>query len=212
MEVSAILQHKIDSAQGRIGGRMNAVRLPGAVFAEKLSAAMGGAGLGGTNRSAALPAVWGGTLLADEAGHTGTMQGDTAYAGIIAAAAESTGLPQDLIRAVIRAESSFDANAVSSAGAQGLMQLMPGTAAELGVTDSFDPAQNVAGGAAYLKKQLDRFGDIRLALAAYNMGPGKVTRLEILDPNDAGEYNKIPERVRNYVDKVLAGWTAYQGA
>ena len=102
-----------------------------------------------------------------------------------------TGLDPNLIRAVIRVESSFRTDAVSSAGAQGLMQLMPGTAREVGVDDPFDPHQNVRGGATYLKRQLQRFGDIRLALAAYNTGPGRIASLGIADPDNADEYTKI---------------------
>ena len=74
-------------------------------------------------------------------------------------------------------ESAYQPDAVSSAGAQGLAQLMPGTARDLGVTDPFDPAQNVAGGGAYIAQMLARYEDVRLALAAYNAGPGRVDRV-----------------------------------
>lgn len=119
-------------------------------------------------------------------------------------AAYKTGLDPNLIRAVVQTESSFRTNAVSSCGAQGLMQLMPGTAAELGVADSFDAYQNALGGATYLKKQIDRFGDVRLALAAYNTGPARIASLNISDVNNANEYEKISSGVRGYVDKVMA--------
>lgn len=118
-------------------------------------------------------------------------------------AARSTGLDPALIRAVIQTESSFRSNAVSGAGALGLMQLMPGTADALGVTDPFDPYQNVMGGASYLAKQLQRFGDVRLALAAYNTGPGRVASYDITNANDLGQYERISAGVRGYVDKVL---------
>lgn len=95
----------------------------------------------------------------------------------IRAAAEKYDLPPDLIRSVIRAESNFDPGAVSRAGARGLMQLMPATAEELGVKDSFDIHQNIDGGSRYLRQMLDRFdGDLKLALSAYNAGPGTVLR------------------------------------
>lgn len=105
------------------------------------------------------------------------------------------GLPADLISGVIKAESDFQVNAVSSAGAQGLMQLMPDTAKELGVKDPFDIEQNIDGGVRYLKKMLDLFGnDVKLALAAYNAGPGTVSR-----------YNgNVPYRETvQYVERVL---------
>jgi len=106
-----------------------------------------------------------------------------------------------LIKAVIANESGFDANATSGVGAQGLMQLMPATAASLGVRDAYDPVQNVAGGTRYLKGLLDRFGgDKRLAIAAYNAGPGAVEK-----------YGDIPpyRETRNYVQNVLASFDKY---
>ena len=126
-------------------------------------------------------------------------------------AALATGLEPALIRAVIQAESSFRVDAVSSAGAEGIMQLMPKTAKSLGVTDSFDVNQNVMGGSTYLKKLLDRFGDLRLALAAYNTGPGRVSSLGITDAGDAAQYETISPRVRRYVDRVLSYYAQFAG-
>ena len=102
-------------------------------------------------------------------------------------------------------ESGFKANAKSPAGAIGLMQLMPGTARALNV-NPYDPAQNVLGGAKYIAEQLKRFGDIRLALAAYNAGPGRVQQAI----KKAGTTNwdvvkkYLPKETQNYVPKVLA--------
>jgi soluble lytic murein transglycosylase-like protein len=91
--------------------------------------------------------------------------------------ADETGLSPDLIKAVALVESGFDSRAVSPKGARGLMQLMPGTARQLGVRDVFDPAENLMAGARYLRKMLDEFdGDLNLALAAYNAGPEAVRR------------------------------------
>lgn len=108
-------------------------------------------------------------------------------------AAQKYGVSPELIRAVIQAESSFNPHAVSPAGAQGLMQLMPATAQELGVDDPFDPSQNIMGGTRYLRSLLDRYdGDLNKALAAYNWGMGN------LDRSTGG----LPEETRNYQSRV----------
>lgn len=86
-------------------------------------------------------------------------------------------LDPKLLHALVAVESSYQARAISPVGARGLTQLMPATARELGVADRFDPVANLAGGADYLARQLLRFGDVRLALAAYNAGPQRVARL-----------------------------------
>ena len=110
-------------------------------------------------------------------------------------AARRYGVPEDLFMRVIQQESGFQPDVTSPAGAYGLAQLMPGTAADLGV-DPRDPLQNLAGGARYLRQQLDAFGDPALALAAYNAGPGRVR-----------QYNGIPpfEETQNYVRTILGG-------
>jgi soluble lytic murein transglycosylase-like protein len=118
-------------------------------------------------------------------------------------------LDPNLIKAVIRNESRFKKNALSSAGAMGLMQLMPGTAGDMGVTNAYDAYQNVDGGAKYLKTQIKRFGDVRLALAAYNCGPSRVASYGINNADSQDEYSRIPERVRNYVDNVLGYYVQY---
>ena len=109
-------------------------------------------------------------------------------------ASERYGVPLNLLKAVAKAESGFQADAVSSCGAQGIMQLMPSTARSLGVEDAFDPEQNVMGGAKYLSGLLDRYKDPKLALAAYNAGSGNVEK-----------YGGIPpfRETRNYVEKVM---------
>ncbi|MBI4818343.1 MAG: lytic transglycosylase domain-containing protein [Deltaproteobacteria bacterium] len=97
-------------------------------------------------------------------------------------AARTYDVPPALIDAVIRTESGYRPGAVSRTGARGLMQLMPGTAREMGVEDSFDPKQNIFGGTKYLKKMLDKFGTFPLAIAAYNAGPGAVIKHDGIPP------------------------------
>jgi hypothetical protein len=123
------------------------------------------------------------------------VSGATPYANLFGQAAQKHGVPADLLVAVARQESSFNPRAVSPAGAQGIMQLMPGTAAGLGVKNSFDPAQAIDGAAKLLRSLLSEFGRTELALAAYNAGPGAVHR-----------YDGIPPyaETQNYVRRIMA--------
>lgn len=135
----------------------------------------------------------------------------TPFAAEIDAAASRHGLDPALLRGLIRAESNFNPNAGSPAGAQGLTQLMPGTARSLGVTNPFDPAQAIEGGARYLRQQLDRFGgDERLALAAYNAGPGAVQRFGGVPPY--AETQTYVERVLGYAQQYRSAAPAPVGA
>ncbi|MBF0531372.1 MAG: lytic transglycosylase domain-containing protein [Deltaproteobacteria bacterium] len=117
---------------------------------------------------------------------------DASIEEIIQKTAAAHELDPDLVRAVVKTESNFNPKAVSSAGAMGLMQLMPTTASDLGVDHPFDPAENVSGGTRYLKQMLQRYaGDVSQALAAYNWGPGN------LDNNRNSGF--MPDETRNYI-------------
>lgn len=105
------------------------------------------------------------------------------YRPLIQKHAKAHGLSPELVSAVMRVESCYDRHAISRAGAQGLMQLMPATARELGVRDSFNPEQNIEGGVRYLARMLARFNnDVRLGLAAYNAGPEAVAAHQGIPP------------------------------
>ncbi|TFE31697.1 lytic transglycosylase domain-containing protein [Cohnella luojiensis] len=144
-------------------------------------------------------ATWGGALT-DDSGSS------SAYDGLISEAGAKYGVDPALIKGVIQSESSFNPNAVSSAGAKGLMQLMDGTARDLGVSNSLDPAQNIDGGTRFLSYLLRKYdGNVSTALAAYNAGPGRVDRSGIQNDQDlALNLHKLPTETQNYVRKVLS--------
>ncbi|MBT3504858.1 MAG: lytic transglycosylase domain-containing protein [Piscirickettsiaceae bacterium] len=128
----------------------------------------------------------------------------TSFSDAVSQAAKKHQVDPALIRALMHAESAFNPNAVSHKGAQGLMQLMPGTAKELGVQDALIPSQNIAGGAKYIAQLLKRFnGNIQLATAAYNAGPGAVKK-----------YNGVPpyKETEVYVERVGILHKRYQMA
>jgi soluble lytic murein transglycosylase-like protein len=121
------------------------------------------------------------------------------YAALIGKAAVDTDLPPNLIAAKLKQESGFNPGAISPAGAQGISQFMPGTAKEMGVGDPFNPEQAIPAGAQYLRKQVDKFGgSVPLGLAAYNAGPGAVSRA-------GGDMSRLPAETQAYVPAVMNG-------
>jgi len=125
----------------------------------------------------------------------GPPNGPGDFEALIDEASRKFGVGKNIIRSVIKAESDFNSKAKSHAGAVGLMQLLPSTATELGVTDPYDPRENILGGTRYLAMLLDRYeGDLRLTLAAYNWGPGNLERAP----------DRLPRETENYVEKVLS--------
>ncbi len=152
--------------------------------------------------SSYIPASYYDTLLkSNELNENNTVMGSSyIFQELISKASATYGVPEKLITSVIKQESNFNPLAVSSAGAKGLMQLMPGTAKYLGVMDPTDPEQNIMGGTKYLSEMLHQFdNNIELALAAYNAGPGNVKK-----------YGGIPPfaETQNYVQKILNSYQA----
>jgi soluble lytic murein transglycosylase-like protein len=154
--------------------------------------------------TAADPTSFAAALQSATAATGSTLPADVPFGAEITAAAQRYSLDPALLVGLIKQESGFQPAIRSSAGAVGLTQLMPGTAASLGVTDSTDPAQAIDGGAKYLRQQLDSFGgDVAKALAAYNAGPGAVQK-----------YGGVPPyaETQNYVKNVTAFADQYRGA
>jgi soluble lytic murein transglycosylase-like protein len=177
----------------------------GASFASTLAAA-GGQQVASVAAGAFQPAAAGFGVTAPASSGLGStgLGAPSPFDGLIVSAAQRYGIDPALLKGLIRAESNFDPNASSGAGAAGLVQLMPGTAASLGVTDRLDPAQSIDGGARYLRQQLDAFGgDVTKALAAYNAGPGAVRRFGGVPPY---------AETQAYVQKVLAYADEYRSA
>lgn len=137
-----------------------------------------------------------------------SVSSSTKYSDIINKYASAYGLDPNLVAAIIKTESSFNANATSKAGARGLMQLMPGTARGLGVSNSYDPEQNVMGGTKYFANLVKKYnGDIELALMAYNGGPGRIDKWL-----KSGKSISLPTETKNYAGKVLSAYNGYSGS
>jgi soluble lytic murein transglycosylase-like protein len=151
---------------------------------------------------ATTPATDFASLASDTSTTTSALPSSVPYGAEITKAAQANGIDPALLAGLIKQESGFNPNAGSGAGARGLTQLMPGTAAGLGVTNLLDPAQSINGGAKYLKQQLDAFGgDVTKALAAYNAGPGAVKRFGGVPPY---------AETQNYVRAVQANAASFR--
>jgi len=191
---------RMTELQQMIGGQVPTQTQPTntQAFASQLQTATASAAIAGTTPTDATPTT---SLMS-----TGVSElpADVPYGAEITAAAKKYGIDPALLAGLVKQESGFNPNAGSPAGARGLTQLMPGTAAGLGVTNVLDPAQSLDGGAKYLKAQLDAFGgDVARALAAYNAGPGAVQR-----------YGGVPPyaETQNYVRAVQANAANYRAA
>jgi soluble lytic murein transglycosylase-like protein len=197
MSVEAVLS-RISQIEAMMNGGAAQAAAPvaTATTSSNLTSASNGASFAGALASATGTADPSASALATPAAGASALPAGTPFAAQITASAKRNGIDPALLAGLIKQESGFNPHAGSSAGAQGLTQLMPGTARGLGVTNTFDPAQSIEGGARYLKQQLDRFGgDVARALAAYNAGPGAVQR-----------YGGVPPyaETQNYVRRVQA--------
>jgi soluble lytic murein transglycosylase-like protein len=180
---------RLDELQAHVASLQGTTPTPSSSFADALSQAQ-------------VPGQQTSSISVSAANGTQT-GGTTDFESEIDSAATSNGIDPALLKGLVAQESGFDPNAKSAAGAVGLTQLMPSTAAALGVTDPTDPVQSLNAGARYLKQQLDRFGgNESLALAAYNAGPGAVA-----------QYGGVPPyaETQNYVKSVLAKAASYKG-
>ncbi len=185
-------------------------------FGELLETVMGQAspGAGTNNSNTAALRTKASSLAALNKAYTPyqTMAGSSSYDPLIQEASILYGVDPNLVKAVIHQESSFNSQAVSSAGAKGLMQLMDGTGESLGVTNPFDPKQNVHAGTHFLADLLRKYkGNEGVALAAYNAGPGRVDRLGIRTDQDLTEkLHLLPKETQGYVRKVLNLKSGYE--
>lgn len=207
----ADVQARVDAIRARIASVSPAARTAVAptadaptgqgAFSDSLAAATGSGAPGATTGATASPGVGVQAASASSVAPAGDWAqklpaAGQRFAGEIQQAATEAGIDPALLAALVKHESGFDPGVRSHAGAIGLAQLMPGTAAGLGV-DPTDPLDNLRGGARYLREQLDRFGSEGLALAAYNAGPNRVAQ--------AGGIPRIAE-TQAYVPRVLSTW------
>ena len=201
MSIEAVMS-RVSQLQAMLASGSPQVSLPApstTSFSSALQSATGGV----PSSFAALASGTASTAPASATSTSSSLPAGTPYAAEITAAATANGVDPALLAGLVKQESSFNPNAGSGAGARGLTQLMPSTAAGLGVSNVLDPVQSLNGGAKYLKQQLDTFGgDVTKALAAYNAGPGAVQRFGGVPPY---------AETQNYVRIVQANAAAYRG-
>lgn len=211
-----LLQEMMLAERGEAASADSSGTAPGSML-ESLQGYLYSAGLNDTNALDGLFAEMApdyGTVTAiGTVGHSGPApEGSSDLQSLISQASARYGVPESLIKAVIATESSFNPQAVSSAGAKGLMQLMDGTARGLGVSDPFDPAQNIDAGTRYLSYQLNRYGgDVKTALAAYNAGPGRLQRLGIGNDEQLMEnFHLLPQETQGYIAKIMRAQAKFE--
>ena len=192
----------VDAVVSRIAQLQSLMAPPQAAPTANFAATLASAGTATATAAAATATTPAATLASTASTGPSALPAGTPYGAEITAAAQRNGLDPALLAGLIKQESGFNPSAGSPAGAQGLCQLMPGTARGLGVTDLHDPAQSIEGGAKYLAQQLQTFnGDVARALAAYNAGPGAVQR-----------YGGVPPyaETQNYVRAVQANAASFR--
>jgi soluble lytic murein transglycosylase-like protein len=199
MSVEAVLA-RVNELQQMIAAQVPQQAISSsAAFASQLQTATASTAIGSDTATDTTGSAGTASLMSTGASE---LAADVPYGAEITAAAKKYGIDPALLAGLVKQESGFNPNAGSPAGARGLTQLMPSTAAGLGVTNVLDPAQSLDGGAKYLRAQLDAFGgDVSRALAAYNAGPGAVKR-----------YGGVPPyaETQNYVRAVQANAAAYR--
>jgi len=193
--VENIYNAKIEQVQNRVNAKLSKFGVQKVDFAQILGLAQEEVPIAGQTDYSLRP-------------YTGTelkaYTNENTYNELIEEKSRKYEVDPDLVKAFMRGESNFLKRAHSRSDAKGLMQLMPGTAKDMGVTNAFDPVQCVDGGTKYIKMMLDRFGDERLAVAAYYTGPNRVKSYNITDPDNQSQYNRLSDKTRSYVANILS--------